>query len=287
MSEQNPTNESRERMRGAYAAARVLIDAEMPREQADLLRAVESSDVVVVRGEYDHIEQVLDILEIPHTLVSVPDVDRLTLRPEQLLIINCPGNLSRKGVAKVREFVETGGSLFTTDWALKHVLEPAFPGIVAYNERPTADDVVRIEIKDTSSRFLQGVFHEGADPLWWLEGSSYPIRILAPEKVRVLLTSRELEEKWGESPVAVTFDYGRGDVFHMISHYYLQRAECRTSRHQQNWKAYAAEVGAVAVADAAPAAYDALSLGEVEAAHKSAWFMQNIIADKQRRNKNR
>ena len=45
-------------------------------------------------------------------------------------------------------FVESGGTLFTTDWALRNVIEPAFPGIIEYNDMPTGDDVVRIEVLD-------------------------------------------------------------------------------------------------------------------------------------------
>ena len=93
---------------------------------------------------------------------------------------------------------------------------------------PELDDVVRIEVLDRDHRFLQGVLEDGDDPLWWLEGSSYPIRVLDPERVQVLITSNELEQKYGEAPVAVTFAHGEGEVLHMISHYYLQRAELLT-----------------------------------------------------------
>ena len=37
----------------------------------------------------------------------------------------------------------------------------------------------------------------------------------------------------------------------MISHYYLQRAETRTERHQGNWADYATEVGTMATARSA------------------------------------
>jgi len=114
---------------------------------------------------------------------------------------------------------------FTTDWALRHVIEPAFRGVLAYNERPTADAVVRVEVVDPENQFLKGVMGPNDDPQWWLEGSSYPIRIVDTERVKVLLTSRQLADQWGESPVAVVFPHGQGEVFHMISHYYLQRTE--------------------------------------------------------------
>ena len=272
-----------DRMNRAYQAATRIIQEEMSAEDRALLGRVAESDVVVLRGQYDRGEDVLSVLGIPFQLTEPAALDHVHLRPHQMLVINCPGHLSRLGITRVREFVEDGGTLFTTDWALRHVLEPAFPGLLAYNERPTADEVVRIEIADPDSAILQGVLHEGADPLWWLEGSSYPIRILAPERVHVLLTSKELGDKYGEAPIAVTFTEGRGEVFHMISHYYLQRAETRTERHKGNWKVYAEEVGSAAAACSAPPELSDLTVGEVEAAHKSARFIQNIVVEKQKK----
>lgn len=103
--------------------------------------------------------------------------------------------------------------------------------------------------------------------------------------MRVLLTSEELEARYGEAPVAVAFTAGEGDVLHMISDYYLQRAELRTERHKAGWKEYASEVGMREMADACPEEFDGLSVGEVEAAHKSLKLMTNFIVDKQRRNR--
>ncbi len=238
--------------------------------------------MVVVAGIYDHVESVLGALDVPHLVVQPHELDRLALRPEQLLIVNCPGQISPAAVRRVRAFVEAGGSLFTTDWALKHVIEPAFPGVLAFSRRPTPDDVVRIEVKDRENIYLQGVLDGQDDPQWWLEGSSYPITIVDAERVRVLITSRELEEKYGEAPVAVWFRWGEGDVFHMISHYYLQRTELRTERHASGAAAYFSEKG-VAMTAALGQDVDGLSLADVESAKPSVAFMANVIADKKAR----
>ena len=56
-----------------------------------------------------------------------------------MVFINCPGKLGRKGVAHIHQFVEAGGFLVTTDWALQYVIEPAFPGLMRYNDKPTRD----------------------------------------------------------------------------------------------------------------------------------------------------
>ena len=175
-----------------------------------------------------------------------------------------------------------GGSLFTTDWALRNVIEPAFPGRIEYNDRPTTDDVVGIEVVDSDSPYLQGVLDSDDDPQWWLEGSSYPIRVLDPERVRVLIRSGELGEKYGECAVAVVFEFGKGEVFHMTSHYYLQRTELRNDRHAMSAEDYASEKGVKFSADMSEMARD-LKLGEVEAAATSARLFANIIANKKQR----
>jgi len=249
---------------------------------AEALGSLQAADIVVVPGTYDHVENVLEALEMPFQLVNPSQVGRLALRPEQLLIVNCPGSLTPGGISKVRRFVRDGGSLFTTDWALRNVIEPAFPGFVEYNERPTADDVVRIEIRSAENPFLRGVMDGADDPQWWLEGSSYPIRVLDKKNVEVLLTSKELEGKYGEAAVAVQFAFGKGEVFHMISHYYLQRTELRSQRHSMGASSFAAEKGYV------PDEQDALvlaglSVGDVESAYSSSRLFSNIVADKKRR----
>ena len=269
----------------AYKAAAHITREQLRRdapERARALDAVKQSDVVVVAGIYDHVESVLQALEVPHTVIGTSDVERVELRPEQLLIVNCPGDVSPAAVDRIRAFVEVGGSLFTTDWALKHVLEPAFPGVLAFGKAPTRDDVVRIEVRDADNIYLQGVLDGQDDPQWWLEASSYPISIVDTKRVEVLISSRELGEKYGEAPVAVWFRWGEGDVFHMISHYYLQRTELRTARHGSSAGAYFAEKG-MEVSPAMCQDLEGLCLADVESAKPSAAFMSNVIIEKQRR----
>jgi hypothetical protein len=274
------TNSPDDRLR-AYAAGARISKEKMAHEaplDAAALEAVEAADIVVVEGCYDHVERVLDALELPYQRVTPVQMEKLPLQPEQLLVVNCPGTVARPALERIRRFVEAGGSLFTTDWALRHVIEPAFAGMLAYNERATADDVVRIEVRDHDNPFLTGVMDGRDDPQWWLEGSSYPIRILSPA-VTVLITSRELEEKYGEAAVAVTFPWGRGEVFHMISHYYLQRTELRTARHAAGAATYAVEKDVCMP----PAMFDGLALGDVESASTSARMLANLVAAKKRR----
>lgn len=279
----------RARRRRAYAAGASLSRERLRRDDpgaADALAAVEASDIVVVPGSYDHVEQVLEALEVPFNRLPHPTLAGVRLRPEQLLIVNCPGNLPVADVLAIRAFVEAGGSLFTTDWALRHVIETAFPGVLAYNGRPTQDAVVRVEVTDRENPFLRGVIDENDDPQWWLEGSSYPITVLDPDRVDVLITSNELRDQWGEAAVAVQFPWGEGEVFHMISHYYLQRTEVRAARHRQRARTLWAEKDVPMTADLRAMTSD-LELVEVEAAYSSSRLFANIVADKRRRSDRR
>jgi hypothetical protein len=271
-----------EKRRRSYQAAAGISKDRMAQDSPDwraALEQVEAADIVVVGGIYDHVEQVLGALGTPFVMADPESVGSLPLRREQLLVINCPGQIGEAAIPKVRSFVEEGGSLFTTDWALRHVIEPAFPGIVAFNERPTADAVVRVEVADHDNQFLRGVMEAADDPIWWLEASSYPIKLLAPERVQVLITSRELAERWGEPAVAVHFRHGEGQVFHMISHYYLQRTELRTRRHSAPAVAYFAEKGVVPSPSMVAMSQD-LFLGDVESAASSSRLMANLVASK-------
>jgi hypothetical protein len=259
------------------------VDPEAYRELEDIKEA----DVIVVGGTYDHIENVLSLAETPYILIGPRDLENAQLRPDQVIFINCPGDLSPLGLRKLEAFVSSGGFLFTTDWALKHVLEKAFPGHVRYNKKPTKDEVVRVEILDTDDPFLKSLLGPKDDPQWWLEGSSYPIQILDKEKVHVLVTSKEIEQKYGEAPVFITFDYGEGKIYHMISHFYLQRSETRTARQKLSGKKYFAEKE---LSFSLMPKYDKLgiddaNLGDVESAFTSAAMMRKIMFDKKQQMK--
>jgi len=251
-------------------------------EAYEELKDVNAADVLVVPGQYDHIEDVLRLAGTRFTLVAPGQFDRITLRPDQILFINCPGNLTTVGLRKLESFVSTGGFLFTTDWALKHVLEPAFPGYLRYNQRATADEVVRVEVMNTEDPFLKSLLGPDDDPQWWLESSSYPIQIADGKKVDVLVSSKEIATKYGEAPVFVTFEYGEGKVYHMISHFYLQRSETRTKRHQASAEAYLNEKE---IPDGLRAKYSGMGVAEarladVESAFTSSAMMSKVMLDK-------
>ncbi|SVE56963.1 uncharacterized protein METZ01_LOCUS509817, partial [marine metagenome] len=142
----SPTmNDASDNAQTAYLGGASIARDRMAREaplDAEALAAFVESDIVVVPGCYDHVERVLQALEVPYQTIQSGSLDQIDLRPEQLLVVNCPGTLTPAEIIQVRDFVAAGGTLFSTDWALRNVIEPAFPGRIEYNDRSTADDVV-------------------------------------------------------------------------------------------------------------------------------------------------
>ena len=70
--------------------------------------------------------------------------------------------------------------------------------------------MVRIEVNDHENIYLQGVLDGQDDPQWWLEGSSYPITVVDAERVKVLITSRELGREVRRGAGGGVVPLGRG-----------------------------------------------------------------------------
>ena len=282
---------TKEKMSKAYKVAQEMlkdrlkdVDASMAKEFDE----INESDIVIVRGQYDFIEQVFSGIGLKHKVINAESLGSTELNPEQIVFINCPGNVGQRGLRKLTSFVESGGFLFTTDWALKHIIEPAFPGYIKYNGRSTADEVVRVEILSEEDPFLKSLIGENDDPQWWLEGSSYPIRVLDNESVEVLVKSKDIKQRYDDSAVFVSFDHGKGKIYHMISHFYLQRAETRTERHKNKGSDYLSEklmMDNIRESKYKTMGADDANLAEVEAAYSSSSLMNKVLWDKKRRMK--
>lgn len=211
-------------LREANRAASVLVLERLRAQDPGAWRRIRRCPpraILLVVGQHDHTNQVLDPLALRYRRVSPASFARQSLRDVELLIIDCPGMIGRAAALKAGRFVARGGTLLTTDWAVLHVLQEQFGDRLRHNGVRTRDDVVRID-DVTPHRFTRGVFPPGRPPAWWLENQSYPVDRLSDDLV-VLFRSRELGERYGSSIVACTFSHGRGCVVHVVSHMYLQR----------------------------------------------------------------
>jgi len=147
--------------------------------------------------DFDHIEQILERMRIPHTVVKKSEFDteaykiddkvavlfncnmirqhctgatcRATQQTGGLRLLRCGGPgphypvtniLSDAGVEKVKNFVAKGGYLFSEDWILEEVLEKAFRGTVSHTRYFPNDTNVTIFPASgvTTHPYLKGVF---------------------------------------------------------------------------------------------------------------------------------
>jgi hypothetical protein len=279
-----------ERMRRAYrVSGRALLEELKARrpDDARVLEGVRPAEVVAIRGSYDRCEQVLEATRVPFVAVDAAESPGIDWARLQVLLVSCPGHLPREALGHIGPWVRGGGYLLTTDWALKHVVEPLFPGTVRHNGRQTTDCVVRVESAAAADDpLLAGFLEAERDPLWWLEGASYPIEVLDPARVRVLVRSREVAQAWGADPVVVTFEEGLGTVVHLMSHLYLQRSDVREARDARPAAEYLASTP-LSPDTAASLAAEAGDLRASElrsAGSKSRLLANAILAQKRRQN---
>jgi hypothetical protein len=280
-------------MRRAYGVSGRLFRERLAQERpedADELAQIEPAEVVVVRGQYDHMHRVLETSQVPFlhlrpSQLAGADWDRM-----QVLLINCPGHLPADALERIAPWVRKGGYVMTTDWALKHVIQPTFPGTIRHNGEQSADCVVRVQASaDGNDPLLEGFLEDGRDPLWWLETASYPIEVLDTERVRVLMRSGEVGQRLGSDPIVVTFDEGEGTVLHMMSHLYLQRGDVRDQRDAQSAMDYMAQdlrMGADELLGVAGDA-DGLNAAEISAAMGKQKILSNQILTSRRKRRTR
>jgi hypothetical protein len=278
------------RMKRAYGLCNSLVRDRLEnegQENLELLDDIKASDILVVSGSYDHIHLVLSNLNIPFLNTEPKAITVQELRPEQTIFVNCSRDFPSQAAKDLEKFVSAGGQMISTDWALKNVLEVGFPGYVRFNKRATEDEVVGIEVLSKKDPVLTGFFDEESDPVWWLEASSYPIEVLDKDKVEVLVRSEELGEKYGADPVIIKFAHGEGVVYHMISHFYLQRTETRDAKQQQKASVYALRKGAspatMATFQASEKMHEEMDYGLTQSVMTSAEFVSRSILSQKRK----
>ena len=199
--------------------------AEQHPDRLEVLDSFGDKDVAVYTGTYDTVQEVLKRLGLKFELDPK--------KPKsEIAFSNCNGSASDAQAKKLEAFVRDGGWLVSSDWQLNNLIGRAFPGTVKWSgQKGTANEVVGVEA-NLGSVWAEVVF-PGIDPQWWLEGGSHPITVEDPARVRVEAVSHELHTKYQAAPVAVGFDWGRGHVFHVISHFWLKQTRVPDARYRR------------------------------------------------------
>lgn len=199
--------------------------AEQDPQGLDALSAIGPGEVAVYEGSFDQSGKALELLGITY---HRNPMGRQMLG-SKVIFANCTKMFNQDLIENATEFVAEGGLLVSSDWAIKHVIEPCFPGMVRHNGRQTNEEVIAVE-PDLNSVW-EDVVVLGADPQWWL-WCSYPIEVLDTDQVRVEAASHELMVRYDEPAVAISFDWGKGSVYHVISHFWAKKSGTPTLTHQ-------------------------------------------------------
>ena len=213
-------------------AVRSVIQRLKDRDEAHFFGEMLAGDVIVVTGNFDHVENVLKKLGIPHQLVEREKLKDFPLKPTSVLVFNCHNKdvLSSAALGKVGKFVSAGGYLFSSDWELQNVLLKSFPRTIGkgpLTEKKSVQVGIQPSEKNHAHSYLRDVFPRNPFKLedfrWKIDSTSAILRIPPGGKVLSLVESTELAEKYGAGAVAATFRYGRGSVLHVLSHFIAQR----------------------------------------------------------------
>jgi len=185
------------------------------------LHAVEKAEVVIVTGSADHMEQVMRRAGVNFALVAPEDLPNLPLRWQQILMVNCTGQMSPKAQERVRRFVNAGGLLYTTDHAVHYLIESIFPGTIRFNNKSTAEEIFPMQTEGDRG-LVAKIGAQGHEPRWQLAGGGMLFDVVDP-RVEVLMRSSAVAARYHESGVlGVRFRVGDGQVVHVTGHFYTQ-----------------------------------------------------------------
>ena len=206
------------------------------------VEVLQKARILVVKGAWDHVERVLAHLKIPATALRAQELKDAGLNPNQVVLVNCEGNLDAGSAERLQWFVNVGGYCMTTDWALTKAVRICFPGYADQSPGAnTGNDVVVVEEGLPGHPHTAGIFEGVPAMKWWLEIQAFPIRILYPERVEVLVDSAEMKRKYGTSSMGLEFRWGLGKVQHSVSHFALQEEGMSQARGERPRMIFAAD----------------------------------------------
>ena len=213
------------------------------------LERLRQAEVVVVRGSADHMEHVMQKAQVRYVVVDPEDLPSLPLHGQQVLMVNCTGEMSAAARERVRRFVTAGGFLYTTDHAVHYLLERAFPGYVRWNGKTSNEEIFPMELGQADRGLLKKL-GSGGHPRWQLAGGGYLFDVVDKQHVDVLMSSRAVAQRYGSGVLGVRFRVGDGQVIHVTGHLFTQPGQApEVASAGRSFEQLSANVAAAKVAD--------------------------------------
>jgi hypothetical protein len=187
--------------------------------QTDLER-LRQAEVVIVRGSADHMEQVMRRTHMKYVVVDPADLPQLPLHGQQVLMVNCTGEMGPASRERVRRFVTAGGLLYTTDHAVHYLIEKIFPGYIKWNGKTSMEQIFPMEVAGDQG-LLQKIGSIG-HPRWQVASGGYLFDVVNTHAVEVLMSSKQVGARYGAPALGVRFHVGDGQVVHVTGHFFTQ-----------------------------------------------------------------
>jgi hypothetical protein len=203
------------------ALAASVAGASHPESQEARMERLRQAEVVIVTGSADHMEQVMKRAQLKFVVVSPDELPQLPLHGQQVLMVNCTGEMPAAARERVRRFVTAGGFLYTTDHAVHYLIEKIFPGYIRWNGRTSNEEIFPMQVSGERG-LLRHIGGAQGHPRWQMAGGGYPFEIEDRQRVEVLMTSREVGARYGSSALGVRFRVGDGQVIHVTGHFFTQ-----------------------------------------------------------------
>lgn len=237
--------------------------------------------ILDVRGMFDRADLVLTTMNLRFDSCPPDDVGRSDLAKYKVVFVNCPGHLPLSATKKLRQAVEDGAWLFTTDWALDETLGRVTPGYVQPTGVKTGDTAYPITRADPASPFTRDLMPRNSAPAWWVF-FSYPIQVLKADEVKTFLEADRLGADYGSKSIAVTYPFGKGRVVHIIGHFYEQKCFSDGSGTAYDFVTGDLGVAAAGVSPEFKTALQAVPRGRFELAYSVMRLMANVLIERRR-----
>jgi hypothetical protein len=172
--------------------------------------------IVNVRGEWDNGSNLLFNLGFPHSSCSGKELLTMPLDGTNTIVINCPGEIPKEAMPKLRKFVEDGGNVLSSDCSLHPLIKTCFPGYLDWNLGSSKEAIVDAKVDEGQNLFAGGT----SKGFWKLDKSCQLIRVLDRTEVVIIATSPTLakSDPDKEGVLVAMFNFGKGRVLHTLGH---------------------------------------------------------------------
>jgi hypothetical protein len=177
-----------------------------------------SQAVLCIKGQWDHADKALENFGLPYLVIKGSELDAEKISRAKVIIVNCGAEIERNRLQLLRDFVNRGGFVLSTDWALDSFTDKTFPGFIAWNKGINHHDIYRAYSNSMPPAMARGLVRHA---FWKLDQESHLIKVLRPDAVKLLVSSKDLarEDPDGAGILACQFNFGRGEVLHMVGHF--------------------------------------------------------------------